>query len=79
MLPCSVVQDLQGRTEDFHSRILRACQRTGSFRLCETANDSMNIDDSQLPWNALHNFRITRLWTPCTRLIRKNLFLHKFH
>ena len=65
--------------EDIHSRILRAYQRTERIELCETANYSMNIDDLRLPRNALHNFRITRLWTACTRLIRKHLFLHKFH
>ncbi len=39
----------------------------------------MNIDDSQSDFPALHNFRITRLWTACTRLIRKHLNPHKFH
>jgi len=65
--------------EDMHSRILRAYQRTERDSLCETAKKCMNIDDLRLPWNTLHNFRITRLWTACTRLIRKHLNPHKFH
>jgi hypothetical protein len=58
---------------------LRAYQRRKSLSLCETAKKRMNIDDLRLPWNTLHNFRITRLWTACTRLIRKHLNPHKFH
>jgi len=46
--------------------------------LCETAKKCMNIGDLRLPSNPLHNFRITRLWTACTRLIHKNLHPHKF-
>jgi hypothetical protein len=49
------------------------------MRLCETLNYRMNSGDLRLPRNALHNFRITRLWTGCTQLIIKNLFIHKFH
>jgi hypothetical protein len=50
-----------------------------SVELCETANSRMNIDDSLIVLYALHNFRITRLWMACTRLIRKNLNPNKFH
>jgi hypothetical protein len=66
-------------SKDFHKRILRAYRRTESSKLCETAKKRMNIDDSRVPSRALHNFRITRLWTACTRLIRKHLNPHKFH
>ena len=65
--------------EDFHSRILHAYQRKKRNSLCETAKKRMNIDDSQSIFAALHNFRITRLWTACTPLIHNNLNLHKFH
>ena len=47
--------------------------------LCETPNFRMNIGDLRLPRNALHNFRITRLWTTGIPLIRKHLFIHKFY
>jgi hypothetical protein len=38
----------------------------------------MNIDDPRFGLQALHNFRITRLWTACTPLIHKNLNPYKF-
>jgi hypothetical protein len=38
----------------------------------------MNTDDLRLALRELHNIRVTRLWTVCTRLIRKHLNLHKF-
>ncbi len=66
-------------SKDFHKQILRAYQWTKSLSLCETAKKRMNIDDSRVPSHVLHNFRITRLWTACTRLIRKHLNPHKFH
>ena len=78
---CSAIaggHELQGWTEDFHNLLLRAYRRTARVSLCETALYRMNIDDSRLPQSALHNFRITRLWTACTPLIRKNLYPHKF-
>ena len=66
-------------SEDFHKQILRAYQRTKRIELCETAKYPIDIDDSRVPSRALHNFRITCLWTACTRLIRKHLNPHKFH
>jgi hypothetical protein len=77
--PCSIIQDLQRWAEDIHSGILRAYQMAERIELCETAKKCMNIDDLRLRWNTLHNFRVTRLWTACTRLIRKHLNPNKFH
>jgi len=66
-------------SKDFHKQILRAYQWTKRPSLCETAKPRTNIADSRVPSRTLHNFRITRLWTACTRLIRKHLNPHKFH
>ena len=65
--------------EDIHSQILRAYQGRKRNSLCETAKKRMNVGDFRFVKCALHNFRITRLWTACTRLIRKHLNPHKFH
>jgi hypothetical protein len=69
-------QDLKYQTEDLHSWILRAYRRTASVAMCETAKWRMNTGDLRLSLKALHNIRVTGLWTPCTRLIRKHLNRH---
>jgi hypothetical protein len=41
-----------------------------SIDMCETAKSRMNTGDLRLSLPALHNIRVTGLWTACTRLIR---------
>jgi hypothetical protein len=44
----------------------------------EAATNRVNTGDGALPPARLHNFRVTRLCTPCTRLRNNHLQTHIF-
>jgi hypothetical protein len=44
-----------------------------TFRIEEMPKNRINIGDFRCMQDRLHNFRITRLWTGCTRLIERYL------
>ena len=44
----------------------------------ETQKNRMDAGDSATEYRRLHNFRVTRLCTACTRLMNKQLEEHEF-
>jgi hypothetical protein len=48
------------------------------FRFGELRKNRMNAGEFRWRANELHNFRVTLLWTACTRLIKRQLRNREF-
>ncbi len=71
-------QDSCGPTVDLHSRSPRAHKTKARVFRGETAKYRMDAGDFAARRRQLHNFRVTRLCTTCTRLMNKKLQMHEF-